>query len=139
MKAALNAYSGALPEHSSALPKPSRGGAGCPEHRLVSFLARHHPALLVLDGPVPGLEISLDQARFTLGRGPGVDLALDHACLIGEAVALEFNGSGFALQGANLTSCLASASDSHRSRQLCHGDRFKVGDLRFEYTLTEGA
>ena len=41
------------------------------------YLERFDPSIVILTGRERGTEFAVSQIRLTLGRGPGVDLALD--------------------------------------------------------------
>ena len=68
---------------------------------LSDFLTRYRPALVILSGEARGLEYRLDQPRTAVGRGPGVDLALDDASLRTRHALVEFSGRGFVLSTAD--------------------------------------
>src|SRR5262249_60646524 len=61
---------------------------------LSDFLTRYRPALVILTGEARGLEYRLDQPRTALGRGPGVDLALDDESLRTRHALVEFKSGG---------------------------------------------
>jgi predicted component of type VI protein secretion system len=95
--------------------------------KLSEFLTRYRPALVILSGQARGLEFRLDQPRTALGRGPGVDLALDDASLETRHAWVEFHGGGFVLRSA--------ATDGSPAFELKDGDRFLLGTLELQYTL----
>ena len=69
---------------------------------LSDFLSRYRPALVILTGQARGLEYRLDQPRTAVGRGPGVDLALDDESLRTRHALVEYRGGRFVLHVHNL-------------------------------------
>ena len=100
-----------------------------PSRALSDFLTRYRPALVILSGEARGMEYRLDQPRTALGRGPGVDLALDDASLRTQHALVEFRGSGFVLSAAD------SDGETRGSLELKDGDRFHLGALELQFTL----
>jgi predicted component of type VI protein secretion system len=91
---------------------------------LAEYLDRFHAALVILSGEARGLEYRLDQPRTALGRGPGVDLALDDASLRRRHAVVEFKSGAFVLRDFDADSGL----------ELKDGDRFRIGDLELGFT-----
>jgi len=101
-----------------------------PESKTLSdYLTRFRPALVILSGEARGLEYRLDQPRIAVGRGPGVDLALDDASLRRRHAFVEFRGAGFVLRVAD------ADAESAPSLELKDGDRFHLGALELQFTL----
>jgi predicted component of type VI protein secretion system len=96
---------------------------------LSDFLTRYRPALVILSGEARGMEYRLDQPRTAVGRGPGVDLALDDASLRTRHALVEFRGSGFVLSASD------SEGEARSSLELKDGDRFHLGSLELQFTL----
>jgi hypothetical protein len=96
---------------------------------LSDFLTRYRPALVILSGEARGLEYRLDQPRTAVGRGPGVDLALDDASLRTRHAWVEFSGRGFVLSTAD------TEGETRSSLELKDGDRFHLGALELQFTL----
>ncbi len=94
---------------------------------LGDFLARYRAALVILSGEARGLEYGLDQNRTAVGRGPGVDLALDDDSLRCQHALVEFRGGHFVLRDF--------ASDDVPALELKDGDRFRLGRLELQFTL----
>ena len=93
---------------------------------LSDFLTRYRPALVILTGEARGLEYRLDQPRTALGRGPGVDLALDDESLRTRHALVEFKSGGFVLRQADVEGSALELKD---------GDRFHLGALELQFTL----
>ena len=98
-----------------------------PASALVDFLARYRAALVILSGEARGMEYRLDQRRTALGRGPGVDLALDDASLRCRHALVEFRAGHFVL-------CDFDGEDP-AALELKDGDRFRLGALELQFTL----
>ena len=96
---------------------------------LSDFLTRYRPALVILTGEARGLEYRLDQPRTAVGRGPGVDLALDDASLRTRHALVEYLGGGFVLRHADVE------SEANGTLELKDGDRFHLGSLELQFTL----
>ena len=96
---------------------------------LSDFLSRYRPALVILTGQARGLEYRLDQPRTAVGRGPGVDLALDDESLRTRHALVEYRGGGFVLRHADVE------SEATHGLELKDGDRFHLGSLELQFTL----
>jgi predicted component of type VI protein secretion system len=95
---------------------------------LAEYLDRYRAALVILSGDARGLEYRLDQPRTALGRGPGVDLALDDASLRCKHASVEFQSGVFVLCD------LDAEGRAERGLELKDGDRFRLGDLELGFT-----
>jgi predicted component of type VI protein secretion system len=103
--------------------------AASASHSLSDFLTRYRPALVILSGEARGLEYRLDQPRTALGRGPGVDLALDDASLRTRHALVEYRQGGFVLRQADVD------GEAPNAFELKDGDRFQLGSLELQFTL----
>jgi hypothetical protein len=99
-----------------------------PVSTLADFLARYRAALVILSGDARGMEYRLDQPRTALGRGPGVDLALDDAALRSRHALVLFRDSGFELRDFD---------GDARGVQLKDGDHFRLGGHEFAFVIEE--
>jgi pSer/pThr/pTyr-binding forkhead associated (FHA) protein len=99
-----------------------------PSSALADFLGRYRAALVILSGEARGMEYRLDQPRTALGRGPGVDLALDDAALRRRHALVLFHDSGFELRDFDGDAC---------GVQLKDGDCFRLGGHEFAFVLEE--
>lgn len=118
-------------ERSQTPDGARRGAAG----GLEGFLARFRPALVVLSGAASGLEFILDQRRSLIGRGPGVDLALDEPSLERVHAAVEFTERGFRVVPASADAELTVHGDPVDEARLKPGDRFQLGGLSFGFDV----
>ncbi len=97
---------------------------------LGAFLEQFHSSLIILSGLAHGMEIPLDQARLTLGRGPGVDLAFDDPSLSRVHAVIEFNGSGFRVRDLAGTGGIRVNGESVLTTRLSNGDTLQLGAQR---------
>ena len=81
------------------------------------------------------MEHVLDQHRVTLGRGPGVDLALDDESLACQHAALEFVEGGFRLCKLTETAETCVNGGPVEMAPLKPDDRFQLGALFFSYVV----
>src|SRR5262249_8170242 len=107
----------------------SMKAASASHSSLSDFLTRFRPALVILTGEARGLEYRLDQPRTALGRGPGVDLALDDASLRTRHALVEYKAGGFVLRPADVD------REAPHAFELKDGDRFHLGTLELQFTL----
>ena len=73
------------------------------------------------------MEYGLDQRRTAVGRGPGVDLALDDDSLRCQHALVEFRAGHFVLRDF--------ASEDVPALELKDGDRFRLGRLELQFTI----
>ena len=81
------------------------------------------------------MEHVLDQRRVTLGRGPGVDLALDDDSLSCEHAVLEFADGGFHLRSLTDSGKTCLNGGQVDASPLKPNDRFELGALSFSYCV----
>lgn len=102
---------------------------------LEAFLSQHRACLVVLSGPATGLEFALDQRAVRIGRGPGVDLAIDDPSLEIRHALLEFRQSGYWLRSLAQGSTTALNGGTVSQQALKQDDRIQLGDVAFEYSV----
>lgn len=81
------------------------------------------------------MEHVLDQRRVSLGRGPGVDLALDDESLACAHAQLEFCKGGFRLRRLSEEAATRLNGAPVESAELKPNDRFQLGRLSFSYVV----
>jgi pSer/pThr/pTyr-binding forkhead associated (FHA) protein len=108
---------------------PERPANPRPCGRLTAFLANFRAAIIVLSGEGEGVEYVLDQARVLVGRGPGVDLALDDPTLERVHAAIEFDGEGYHLRERT------GETEFGAGTELKDEARFVLGEVTFGYVL----
>jgi hypothetical protein len=99
------------------------------------LLARFRPSLIVLSGEAHGLEFVLDQRRSLIGRGPGVDLALDHEDLETEHAVVEFTGDAFLVARTRPDAHLVLNGAPIERAELKPGDRIDLGPVLLAFEL----
>jgi hypothetical protein len=77
----------------------------------------------------------LDQPRVLLGRGPGVDLAVEEPSLERVHAALEFHGIGFGVRRLAEEGDLVVDGTPMAWCELKDEDRFQLGKVVFVYLL----
>ncbi len=81
------------------------------------------------------MEYVLDQYRVTIGRGPGVDLALDDESLRQQHAVLEFVEGGFRLRLLDNEEGMELRGRPPILRELKPDDHFCLGNLSFSYLV----
>jgi hypothetical protein len=98
------------------------------------FLARFRPTITVLTGEAVGMEFVVESRRSLIGRGPGVDLALDHPSLAREHAELEFCEDGIQLRARHAAPTRVNGA-AVASAKLKPGDRFWLGEICFGFEV----
>ncbi len=111
-------------------------GARDPEQ----FLAQHRAAISIISGPEAGSgytrgEYVLEWESVSLGRGPGVDFAIDDPCMSRKHAVLELGGNGFQIRDLGSTNGILVNGSPVQITELKHGDRFELGEHTFEYSV----
>lgn len=99
------------------------------------FFGRFRASIVILSGGASGSEYLLDQSQVSLGRGPGVDLAFDDAAMSREHAVVEFYGESFRIRDLGSTNGVTVNGSSVQVCKLKHGDRFDLGEHRFQYVI----
>ena len=111
-------------------------GARDPEQ----FLAQHRAAISIVSGPEAGSEYTrgeyvLEWESASLGRGPGVDFAIDDPNMSRKHAVLELVGNGFQIRDLGSTNGILVNGSLVQIAELKHGDRFELGEHTFEYSV----
>jgi hypothetical protein len=101
------------------------------------FFSRYCATIVIIEGGAAGTEYPLDRTQLTMGRGPGVDLAFDDPAMSREHAALELVPGAFRIRDLGSTNGLLMNGSPCEIAKLKHGDRFQIGDYRFQYLLEE--
>jgi pSer/pThr/pTyr-binding forkhead associated (FHA) protein len=101
---------------------------------MIAYLVRFRPTITVLSGEAAGMEFVVESRRSLIGRGPGVDLALDDASLAREHAALELSDAGVELRALPAASARLNGAPV-RSAKLKPGDRFSLGAISFGFEI----
>jgi pSer/pThr/pTyr-binding forkhead associated (FHA) protein len=100
-----------------------------------AFLSQVRASVTVLNGPASGMEFVLDQRRSLIGRGPGVDLALDDPSLLREHAIVELKESGFVIRRADSEAALWVNGAELVAGVLKPLDRVRLGTLQLAFDL----
>jgi pSer/pThr/pTyr-binding forkhead associated (FHA) protein len=117
--------------------KTRRREAGTSGPDIETFFSRYCATIVIIEGGAAGSEYTLDRTQVTMGRGPGVDLAFDDPSMSREHAALELVTGGFRIRDLGSTNGLIVNGSPCEVAKLKHGDRFQIGDYRFQYLLEE--
>ncbi len=104
------------------------------------FLAQHRATISIVSGPAVGSEYTrgeyvLEWDRVSLGRGPGVDFAIDDSSMSRKHAILELGGNGFQIRDLGSTNGILVNGSLVQTTELKHGDRFELGEHTFEYSV----
>ncbi len=102
------------------------------------FFAEHRVAILLVSGSSAGSayasgEYALEWDGVSLGRGPGVDIAIDDPCMSTKHAILELTREGFRIRDLGSTNGIVVNGSRVAAADLSHGDRFELGEHIFEY------
>ena len=102
------------------------------------FFAEHRVAILLASGPSAASdyatgEYPLEWDGVSLGRGPGVDIAIDDSCMSTKHAILELTREGFRIRDLGSTNGIVVNGSRVDAANLSHGDRFELGEHVFEY------
>jgi pSer/pThr/pTyr-binding forkhead associated (FHA) protein len=98
------------------------------------FLSRFRPTVTVLSGDAVGMEFVVESRRSLIGRGPGVDLAVDHPSLAREHAELVWSDGGLRLSARPAAPTRLNGAPV-RSAKLKPGDRFWLGEVCFGFEI----
>ncbi len=113
-------------------PKSSSG-----ETSFADFIEAWNPSLVILSGKLQGTDFLIERASTVVGRGPGVDLALDDETLSRQHASIDFADGGLRLRDLGSLNGVSINGGVVKSGELKHGDRFQLGDLAFQLILEE--
>jgi len=104
---------------------------------LSRFLAGHHVALIVVDGPHRGAEYPIRRERTVVGRSRKADLVLDEDTLSREHAAIRYDLGRFVLEDlGSANGCLHNGRSAHNVG-LFHGDTIQMGRMHLKFVLEE--
>ena len=85
----------------------------------------------------PAAERHAEQQQLTVGRGPGVDVALDNPSLARAHFAIEFSGLGFRLRALTEDRGVRLNGSEVTLCELHDGDRIRIGDATLQFVQSE--
>lgn len=101
----------------------------------MDFIANFRSTIIVLSGEAAGMEFVLDARRSLIGRGPGVDLALDDPSLAREHALIELAATGFSLHARSAGASILVNGAAVSAAPLKPGDRFQLGEIQFGFEV----
>lgn len=102
---------------------------------LSRFLAVHHVALAVIDGPHRGAEYPIRRERTVLGRSRDADLVFDEDSLSREHAAIRYESGRFVFEDlGSANGCRLNGRTAHNA-DLVHGDMIQMGRVRMTFIL----
>lgn len=102
---------------------------------LSRFLAKHHVALVVLDGPHRGAEYPVRRERTVLGRSRSADLVFDDETLSREHAAILYRGGHFVLEDLGSANGCRHNGQPMQVAELGHGDTVNLGRLKLKVII----
>ena len=102
---------------------------------LESFLGKHRAVIVTLAGTTAGNEYELNQARMSIGRGPGVALEFGDSTMSREHAAFEVVDDSMRLRDLGSTNGILVNGAPVLSAKLKHGDRIELGEHTFQFLL----
>jgi pSer/pThr/pTyr-binding forkhead associated (FHA) protein len=102
-----------------------------------AFRAGYRADIVLMSGPATGSTFELDQARTTLGRGPGVGVAFDNPMMSRQHAAIDYTDDGFVIRDLGSTNGLLVNGKRVEQATLQAGDRFEIGGQTFQLLIEE--
>jgi pSer/pThr/pTyr-binding forkhead associated (FHA) protein len=92
-------------------------------------------SLVIVEGGAEGSEFGLDGESCVVGRGPGVDLALDDSAMSRQHAAFERTGEGWRVRDMGSTNGVKVNGAAVKVADLKHGDRVGLGEHVLQYLV----
>lgn len=102
---------------------------------LSRFLAKHHVALIVIDGPRRGAEYPIRREQLVIGRSRKADLVFDEDTLSRRHAAIRYHGGRFVLEDLESANGSRHNGRSAHSAELTHGDEIQLGRIRMKLVI----
>ncbi len=99
------------------------------------FMAKWQATVVILSGDEAGSEHNIEKPNFSIGRGPGTDIAFDDDSMSREHAALEFADGGIRLRDLGSLNGVTVNGSEVKTAELKNGDRFKLGEHEFQIVL----
>ena len=101
------------------------------------FSDRYAARLVIIEGPLAGTEFPVMQTPLTVGRGPGVDVAIGDPSMSRQHAVIEYRGGGFEIRDLNSTNGVMIAGEPVGAAELRHGDRFELGSQMLQFVIEQ--
>lgn len=92
-------------------------------------------SLVIIEGGAEGSEFELDRERCVVGRGPGVDLALEDVAMSRQHAAFERTATGHRVCDLGSTNGVSVNGAPVAVADLKHGDRVQLGEHVLQYLV----
>ena len=93
------------------------------------FLARHRATIVVLEGDQAGQEYEIGVDGLSVGRGPGVDVAIADSSMSKAHAAFEAGGEGVRVRDMGSTNGTTVNGSRVNAADLKHGDRVGIAEI----------
>jgi hypothetical protein len=100
-----------------------------------SFLAHNQAVLIALGGEAQGSEFALEEESVTIGRGPGVGIAIDDSSMSRQHAVVDFVKDGFRVSDLGSTNGIFVNGSQVQSVELKHGDRLELGEFGLQLVI----
>ena len=94
-------------------------------------------SLTVLTGERVGRQFILEKPRTIIGRGPGVDLAIDDSAMSRQHMVFEIRDGQFQVRDLDSTNGVMLNGRVVAAAEVKDGDRIKAGAHEFQFILEE--
>lgn len=124
--------------HSRGGDPPGRRGGDPPGRGALAaqgFERLRASLIVVAGGAAPGEEHAVDQPRWLVGRGPGVDTAIADPDMAPRHAALEFQRGAFTLTDLSGGGATAVNGSPVERCEVRHGDRIAMGGHVFQLLI----
>jgi pSer/pThr/pTyr-binding forkhead associated (FHA) protein len=105
------------------------------EPDLSRFLAKHHVAIVVLQGPHRGAEYPIRRERTTIGRSRDAHLVFDEETLSREHAAISYRHGRFVLEDLESANGCSLNGNAIQTAELVHGDKIQLGRITLQWIL----
>jgi pSer/pThr/pTyr-binding forkhead associated (FHA) protein len=92
-------------------------------------------SLVIVEGGAEGSEFALEGECCVVGRGPGVDLALDDSAMSRQHAAFERSAEGWRVSDLGSTNGIKVNGAQVKVADLKHGDRVSLGEHVLQYLV----
>ena len=94
---------------------------------LAGYLRNHEVRLVVATGKNAGTHYVIGGERHLLGRGPGVDFAVDDQAMSRQHAAVEYDGRAYRIRDLGSTNGISVNGNTVQVAELSSGDRIEIG------------
>ena len=102
---------------------------------LSEFLAKHHVAIIVLQGPHRGAEYPVRRERTVIGRSREAHLVFDEETLSREHAAINYRQGRFVVEDLDSANGCSLNGNAVTSGELVHGDKIQLGRITLQWIL----